>query len=377
MCSGCRPTQAQHNASISRTASVSLLDILCQVPPLSEFMTPDSTKALSATCKSLRLQFIAQVQIVTVVRKENCALVFERRWPRLCMVISQHEDADYTLSQPSSLTRIVNVQISAASNIRAAVSMLRPLHHLATDLPWMQLAAQQLAHQMRIRWPLMFLFTMSNVHDLDGLGSEIVSQLVKGTWTHLIYLNLSECKLRAQAFLLLSQGNWPSLIHLNVSGNCLDAEGMAWLAKGNWPWLTHVTLSFYPSIAAIAHLSAANWQTSNLVIKDTLFSAGMAAELADLRLANLSELHLKGSGLTAAAVSELARADWPSLETLCLDHDDLDAIAVLLGVDLKKVQELQSDESIFAVSEQRMPDVVLWPNLSWITVSKGKLHLTL
>ena len=292
------------------------------------------------------------------------------------MVILPHQDPFCAISPTSNLTRNINVQVSAKGHSWAAILMLGPLHHLATDLPWTHLAAQQLAHQMRIRWPLMYSFTMSNVHDLDGLGSEIVSQLVKGTWTHLMYLNLSECKLRAQAFLLLSQGNWPCLIHLDVSGNCLDAEGMALLAKGNWPSLTHVTLSFDPTTdaVAIAHLSAANWHIAKLLIKDTPFSCDMAAELADLRLANLSELHLKGSGLRAAAVSELARADWPSLVNLRIDPDDLDAVAVLLGVDVGKVQELGS---MFAISEKRMPGVVLWPNLSWISISLGNVELTL
>ena len=219
---------------------------------------------------------------------------------------------------------------------------------------------------------------MSNVHDLDGLGLEIVSQLVKGTWTQLIYLNLSECKLKAEAFLPLSHGNWPGLTQLHVSGNCLDAEGMALLAKGNWPMLAYVTLSFDPIMdaVAIAHLSAVKWRIVHLVIKDTPFSPDMAAELAGFFVPSLTMLHLQGSGLTAAAVPELARADWPSLEDLYIDHDDLDAVAVLLGVDLEKVQKLKSDANDLEASEERMPDMVLWPNLSWITISKGEVHLS-
>ena len=85
---------------------------------------------------------------------------------------------------------------------------------------------------------------------------------------------------------------------------------------------------------AIAHLSTANWQILTLVIRGTPFSAHMAAELADLRLPNLRVLHVPlGSGLKAAAVSELARADWPSLVNLRIDHDDLAAVALRLGVD--------------------------------------------
>lgn len=92
----------------------------------------------------------------------------------------------------------------------------------------------------------------------------------------------------------------------------------------------------------------------------------MAAELADLQLPNLMELRLSASGLTAAAAFELARADWPSLDYLDFSHDDLDALVVLLGVDLDKVQALASSYSACdSVEVQRMvagPDLCLWPN---------------
>ena len=219
------------------------------------------------------------------MRKEDYALVFECRWPRLCMVILQDTIA-FSASQPSTLTRVISLYVSANGNSQATIVTCKPLHIVATDLPWTCLAAQQLAHQMRIRWASMKLFMMSLMHDPDGLGPEILSQLVKGTWTHLAHLSLSGCELKAEAFLMLSQGNWPCLKFLDVSRNCLDADGMALLAKGNWPSLTSVTLSFDPTVdaVAIAHLSAANWPIEVLDIDDTSFSTDMAAELAGLQL---------------------------------------------------------------------------------------------
>ena len=132
--------------------------------------------------------------------------------------------------------------------------------------------------------------------------------------------------------------------------------------------------------ATISHLSATNWPLHSLTICDTLVSIDMAAELAGLQLPNLRELDLPDSGLTAAAVSELARADWPSLTYLGLGHDDLGAVAVLLGVDLDKVQELRSDAcDTKRVYHNRMdsgPDIGLWPNLSCIIVSKRIVELS-
>ena len=51
--------------------------------------------------------------------------------------------------------------------------------------------------------------------------------------------------------------------------------------------------------------------------------AAMAAELAQLQLSNLISVTLVKTGLTAAALSELARADWPALKMLHFNHSAL------------------------------------------------------
>lgn len=367
--------------SASVTASVSLLDVLHEVPTLPEILTPDSQKALAATCKSCRLQFIAQVRVVTAVHPDDYALILERRWPRLSMIVLQGQFAHTNESPPPNIMSFnIHVKTRGSAN-KATISLLRPLHNPATDLPCTCSAAQQLAHQMRLRWPSVIDFGMSNVHDLDGWGLGVVLQLVKGTWTHLAHLSLSWCELKATSFLILSQGNWPRLKFLDVSGNCLDAEGMALLVRGNWPLLRTILLSFDPTKAAVAvaHLSAANWLIGDMLISHTPFSADLAAALADLQLPNLSFLHLSGSDLTAAAVSELAQADWPRLKTLSLDLHDLDAVAVLLGVDEENLQDFKSDARVLAaVSKPIMlswPNVAMWPHLLFLRFTMRNLPL--
>lgn len=223
--------------------------------------------------------FIAHVQIVTVEREEDYALILKRRWPRLMMIILQDSGVFCSVSQPN--IRIIYKGAAAEGHSHADISILRPLHSLVTDLPFTHLAAQQLAHQMRISWPLMSFFMMSPMHDLDGLGLQIVSQLVHGTWTRLVHLGLAECEIRSEGFLLLSQGKWPCLTFMDVSGNCLDAEGMSLLARGNWPRLATINLSSSPKLdaVAVAHLSVANWFAQNLTIAGTPFSANMVATL--------------------------------------------------------------------------------------------------
>ena len=193
-------------------------------------------------------------------------------------------------------------------------------------------------------------------------------------------LDLSDCHLRTEGFFILSQGDWPCLLLLDLSGNCLNAEGLALLAKGNWPLLIIIALSFDPTMdgAAIAHLSAANWPLKSLSISNTPFSADMVAKLADLQLPSLESLYLNESGLTAADVSELARAHWPSLIYLNLSHADLDAVCVLLGLNLEKVQALKSGACDSVKMQQTVSTgaVTLWPQLQCIEISKVSVELT-
>lgn len=346
-------------------------------------------EGLVSRLQKLSCTFLAPVQVVTVEHEEDYALVLQRKWPRLSMVISQDKRASVAnIEQYPSDFRICVLEVAtmgnkwaAEGNKQATISMLRPLHSLATDLSCTQSAAQQLAHQMKIRWPLMSKFAMSYVP--EGLDLDIVSQLVKGSWKHLRDVSLSVCDLKAEALLLLSQGNWPRLISLDVAGNWLDAEGMASLAKGNWPKLTTLILSFDPTqgALAIAQLSTANWPIVNLVIVDTPFNVDMAAELANLQLPKLMSLYLTQADLTAAAVSKLARADWPLLGNLTFDHVDLDAVGVLLELDLCKLQELKSDGRGRAGGFQQRsvvgPDVGLWADLVMIRMSKHLVELAL
>lgn len=170
MCSDCRQRQAQHRLPKHnlQIASVSILDVLRQVPTLPESLTPDAQKAMSATCKSCHARFVAQVEVVTIVRQEDYALVLKRRWPRLRMVLLQDKNTFCSVSHPS---KIFHVYVQNEGNKRTTVTLLRPLQGLATDLPWTRLAAQQLTHQLQLRWPSMSIFMMSFVHDLGDLAS--------------------------------------------------------------------------------------------------------------------------------------------------------------------------------------------------------------
>ena len=61
----------------------------------------------------------------------------------------------YCLEAHPAKRRLADVHVSAEQRLQATICMLRPLHTPVGDLTWAPLAAQQLAHHMRIKWPCM------------------------------------------------------------------------------------------------------------------------------------------------------------------------------------------------------------------------------
>lgn len=284
----------------------------------------DDQKALSATSRSFRGRFIAQVQIVTSTDVGEFALGINCRWPLLSMVILLNRDAIWPEVQPPDRV-LAHVAVADREFDPASIFMLRPLYTSAPDLAWVPLAAQ-LTRQVTIKWPGLVLFLIFNV-ELPALATAIIAQLRIGRWPSLGDVHLSNCELSAQALSLLGQSKWPALMRLDVSRTGLDAEGMAMLAKGNWPLLSDINLRYNSTLdaAAIAQLSTTNWPLTSLSLSHTPVSAAMAAELAQLHLPNLKILWLNSTGLTAAAMSELASVDWPTMQCLYLSDNDLDA----------------------------------------------------
>lgn len=105
------------------------------------------------------------------------------------MVILQDKGVYSRVSLPSNIGIIdIGVAAELEDEGQADISVFRPLHDLATDLPCVRVAAQQLAHQMRTRWPSMSWFMMSlrrPTDQFDDFGREVISQLIQGSWTRL------------------------------------------------------------------------------------------------------------------------------------------------------------------------------------------------
>ena len=240
-------------------------------------------KALTAGSRSFRECFIAQVPVVTTTCQQDFGLGNEMQ-----LAPAQHDR--YTESAASALVLLYTTTVrkeagscrvfGAAAIKHAVVHMLRPLHASASDMAWnfQQLAAQQLAHQMTVKWPGLSSITLNNVK-YRPWASRLWHSSPGATghhWSTWASARSAWCGLNidAQCLSLLLQGDWPALRSIDVSNllgdkssllwpapksvdelnNCVDAEGMALLAKGNWTLLNQPRLRYYLDATAIAHL---------------------------------------------------------------------------------------------------------------------------
>ena len=315
---------------MTSSASPSLLDTLHEVPTLPELLNMADQKALSLASRSFRRSFVAKIQLVTVKREQDLALV-NQSWPLLSMVIlkPRHPWSHAVLPSTRGLAAVC-VSLSGFSHIIEKIFMLQPVH-TPSSLSASASAAPQLAKYLLAKWPKLESFSINHL-ELPAAGVVIVAQLIKADCLssgHLAHLNLSDCGLGSHDCLVLIQGNWPALKTLQLSHNRIDADGMALLAKGKWRKLTMFRLSYNPALdaEAMTHLLAAKWPLECLELSHMPISAALTAELAQPHLSNVTSVTLT-SPHTAAAISELASADWPFLGRLDLGHNDLDAAAM-------------------------------------------------
>ena len=381
----CRHEQPQHTCTTTPPASLTLLEVLHHVPMLSQVLSSDARKALSAANRTLRENFVSQIQIVTVTCTEDAALVIKCAWPLLSMVIVQNE----YFAGDASGRALAHVSVSgAALSSHAAILMLRPRHtHASASAGWPTLAAQQLASQVTVKFPKLRRFEFSATFsrastakvDLAALSLATIAQITKCHWSSLGVLTFAECGLDSQGLSLLIQGDWPLLQSLDVSRNHIDAEGMALLAKGNWPMLTHIELNYNPSIiyaVGIEHLSAANWPLQKLELCGAPVTAATAAELAKLQLPKLDSISLRCAGLTAAAISGLAEAHWPCLSHLDLSGNILDAAAMqhLLKMQLPALKGLSLSDANITDRGAYWLSLGHWPLLKDFDLSCNNLY---
>ena len=65
----------------------SFIDLLHEVPAVLEALPLEAHKALSATCRSLRTSFCAQIKVISMSDAEDASRLCCMTWPQLLMVV--------------------------------------------------------------------------------------------------------------------------------------------------------------------------------------------------------------------------------------------------------------------------------------------------
>lgn len=193
LCPNCRQTQTEHDEATAETVNVSLLDIFHHVPTLPEILTPDSQKALSATCKSCRLRFVAQVQFVTLVHTENHACVFEQWWLSLRMPFMAAKLADLQLLNLRALD-LMNSYLTEAAVFELARADWPNLTNLSigyADLDVMSVDRDMLQSWMIVK--ILSIITGKKAPVYHNRGMASLRGHGVGLWPNLQWIRVFRC----------------------------------------------------------------------------------------------------------------------------------------------------------------------------------------
>ena len=239
--------------------------------------------------------------------------------------------------------------------------------------------------------------------------TEIVPCFVSGAWTQLQHLHISfgPTTHPPECIHAVLQAGWPALRTLDLQNTCLGDDAISLLVARPWPILSCLSKTGLSTDACLELLKG-DWplmKTVNLgwIHLDAGFFKHM---VAGSRLLHLTALHLPGTKLDKAAVSELvhyqarlrvlhlewnrlpgsvmsvlSQARWATLEVLDLyncAHIDMEAVQCLARAAWPRLSNLRIDPKV--ANKDPVTMVVLsqanWPCLRTICLSHNTLTLS-
>ena len=330
----------------------SFVDVLYEVPALQE--------RLSATCRSLRSSFCAQVRVISMSHAEGAYKLCCSTWPQLLMVVVEDTSGSKLASKLSAQWEFLmgmtlsRVYFCTPRKTAVMIRSRQRVHAPLVDLPKQHSAAlsdfvhryhdtvnemtlwgplvgcrvvQTLSHDV---WPAVNRF---NLHASPHFDAESVSYLIT-CLPNLQTIDIKDCS--AAVLTLFRSGTaWPQLVSMVLADNQLDATAISPMPHTRWTRLKCLILSYNMiGVSGIQHLVACSWpHLEGLYLMSTGLDRPALCCLAEGQWPKLRWLDLTKNKVDAIGISHLTQGSWPLLLTLYLSEQGLDDEACsLLGV---------------------------------------------
>ena len=330
----------------------SLIDLLHEVPAVLEALPPEALKALSASCRSLRTSFCAQVKVISMSDAEDACRVCCMTWPQLLMVVciggsklaklsAQWEQTiEMALTANTMSACMTAVLVRPCQQVHTPLTDLLTQHatalsnfaekhrHNTTDLslrgPFVRCSAIQ--SLMQDSWPTLRVLSLTT----PQLEAGSISQFSKSL-PNLAAFDIEQCSTAALE-LLRSGTAWPHLLTLSLAHNQLDAKLISVMPQARWTQLRYLNLgSNMIGTAGVQHLVACSWPHLHILhLANTGIDEPALRCLAHGLWPALCMLDLTKNNIDAAGVSHLVQASWPQLSALMLSEQGLDECAYSL-----------------------------------------------
>ena len=253
------------NLDCSAQSDVTLSHVIHAAPRLLEVLSPESLKALSATCSFLHTWTHKDITALTLPTPEHLTLLQPQQWPSLCVVWITTTTGTFQ----SGTLQNVRTECAVLADLIAS-STFDPLtdeKRLILIMPATKHLGSRGLAPCEIHLPAMSQFAehckqakseVVAVALLDKV-EDIVRQLSGMTLPHVMMLVIQSNHIGPDAFLHLKPDNLPSLQSLLIKTFKINTQAVVHLAKGLPCMLSSLLLFANVDAAAAHHLTTANW----------------------------------------------------------------------------------------------------------------------
>ena len=323
-------------------------------------LSPSSLRALRATSKQLRQQiresdFSSSLQLTN---SQDLHSLLKYTWPSLTQLTFMKAYVGW--EDMAVLAESHMVALPALTHLSISCRTIKP--NAVQELAFGTLSSlRSLGLSCALSWtPIWEMRRHLLRQALIASGCRVACRyLARNSWPQLTSVNLSGTDITAAAMAELAKGQWPALRSLDVSATqrCLEDSFVPELAKGPWTALQHLTLgNVCLGVGAAQRLQSAHlphWTeldlSHSLALPSSVFvqqgvglgkfrpvrpidmvdgelekeeCVAKCRHIAAGKWLQLANLNLGLNQLTAGAMTELAKGNWPALQKLDLSANN-------------------------------------------------------